>query len=36
MGSYLFMYQNLKILDTFKKKYYLNKDIISRDLKCDP
>lgn len=32
MGSYLFMYQNLKILDTFKKKYYLNKEIISRQL----
>lgn len=29
MGSYLFLYQNIEILKTFKKKYELNKEIKS-------
>ena len=28
MGSYLFLHQNIKILETFKLKYKLNKDIV--------
>lgn len=27
MGSYLFLHNNIKILDTFKKKFYLNQEI---------
>jgi len=29
MGSYLFLYENIKILETFKIKYELNKEIIN-------
>jgi len=29
MGSYLFLYENIKILETFVNKYELNKEIIS-------
>lgn len=36
MGTYLFLHNNIKVLDTFKNKFILNKEINSRSLKCNP
>jgi hypothetical protein len=36
MGSYFFLYQNIKVLDTFRNKFILNKEINSISLKDNP